>query len=755
MSWIYRLLDVIDPHTVDGVKSWHVAARTELPFAVPAAIVACGLVLACMNFLPHIILRFRRRFVLFLLRLLGLAAILVMILQLEAEVTFRRTRPAHVAVVVDTSESMALKDCDGQSRLAAATKLAAAGIGPALRDRARLSWYAANWQLRDGAPAADTRPAGPTDLGRAVTECIERAGAPRAILLLTDGRSAYPRRVADAARIAKQSGVRVYGLCLGKAGPARAVSVHVTEADAYVRLGDELPLAADIRAEGLTGQTVDVFLYEDNDKKPRMQRKIELADRPVKVTFRYRPRKVGRRRYRIAVGAARGAVTDLANVSTTAVDVIDDPIRVLYVEGTPRFELKYLNNWLARDPVVELTTVTRMPKGGWFLQGKRRHKRIDEGFPVTTAELFDYDVLIFGDIPRAVFRQGGDVAETRLAQIASFVVKRGGGLITLGGQSVYGAGLYGGSALEALLPFRIGGIKRKQIPGFFHIQPVPAMLRHPVMALARDVEATREAWFDLPKLDGCNAVGALKPAATLLAFRKEKDKIHPVLATHDVGRGRVLSMTCDTTWRWEMQRRDEVDPYRKFWGRAVRYVAADPRTRPRKPGITAQSSRPVVGTEFPLVTTLLDESYDPVRQADLVVEVAGPSGRPYRIYPSDSGASPGIYRYAVGLPEPGLYAVKATVHGTTTTHDIIAGDAPAEMDNPGATLASLRLLAHETGGAADFADAADRVLAALPLEPERYDDKVTLPLWNLPLLAAVLLLAGCADWWIRKSSGLV
>ena len=488
MSWIYRLLDVIDPHTVDGVKSWHVAARTELPFAVPAAIVACGLVLACMNFLPHIILRFRRRFVLFLLRLLGLAAILVMILQLEAEVTFRRTRPAHVAVVVDTSESMALKDCDGQSRLAAATELAAAGVGPALRDRARLSWYAANWQLRDGAPAADTRPAGPTDLGRAVTECIERAGAPRAILLLTDGRSAYPRRVADAARIAKQSGVRVYGLGLGKAGPARAVSVHVTEADAYVRLGDELPLAADIRAEGLTGQTVDVFLYEDNDKKPRMQRKIELADRPVKVTFRYRPRKVGRRRYRIAVGAARGAVTDLANVSTTAVDVIDDPIRVLYVEGTPRFELKYLNNWLARDPVVELTTVTRMPKGGWFLQGKRRHKRIDEGFPVTTAELFDYDVLIFGDIPRAVFRQGGDVAETRLAQIASFVVKRGGGLITLGGQSVYGAGLYGGSALEALLPFRIGGIKRKQIPGFFHIQPVPAMLRHPVMALTRDVE---------------------------------------------------------------------------------------------------------------------------------------------------------------------------------------------------------------------------------------------------------------------------
>ena len=172
-------------------------------------------------------------------------------------------------------------------------------------------------------------------------------------------------------------------------------------------------------------------------------------------------------------------------------EVIDDPIRVLYVEGTPRFELKFLSRWLARDPVVELTTVTRMPKGGWYAQGKVRHKKLDEGFPVTPAELFQYDVLIFGDIPRAVFRQGGDLAETKLMQIVEFVAERGGGLITMGGRSVYGAGMYQGSAIEQVLPFRIDGMKKYQVPGMYALEPAKEALSHPVMALAEGPTASR------------------------------------------------------------------------------------------------------------------------------------------------------------------------------------------------------------------------------------------------------------------------
>ena len=756
MSWLSWLFNIRDPGTVDGVSAWEVLARSSIALPLVIVIIAAGLVLASLNFTSHIVVRPARRVVLFALRLAGLALVLVMVLQLEANVTLRRWQLPKVAVVIDTSESMALTDCPReQSRLAAAQGIAKDKIIPKIGSRAELLWYHANWQLAPGSPTGTMEPQGPTDLGTAVKQCIETAGAPRAILLLSDGKSTHPDRIADAAALAKQSGVQIFGLCLGKPGPAKAVSVRVTEADAYVRLGDEVSLTASISGLGMGGQAAAVQLLEDQNPKPRLERTVSLGDKPAPLTFRYRPTTAGRHRYRIVVGNVKGAVTNLTNVASTTVEVIDDPIRVLYVEGTPRFEAKFVNKWLARDPVVDLTTVTRMPKGGWYVQGKVRHQKIDEGFPVTAAELFDYDVLIFGDIPRAVFRQGGDLAETKLAQVVEFVVKRGGGLITMGGQSVYGAGLYQGSALEAILPFQIQGVKKTQLAGAFSIEPVKEALSHPVMALTDDPQTTREAWFDMPKLEGCNVVGGLKPAASLLAYRFLEDKNYPVIATHDVGRGRVLSLTCDTTWQWEMQRKDETDNFRTFWGRAVRYVAADPRTRPGRPAILAQSSRPVVGTEFSLVTTLLDASYGPVRNADLKIEVKEPSGRTYAIYPSDSDASPGVYQYGVLLREKGLHVVKSEYQGAASARDIVAGEAAAEMDDPGADPTALRLMARETRGKAGSIEDVDQVLAGMLLEPEHYEERMSLTLWNLPLTAALLILVVCVDCFVRKRNGMV
>jgi len=763
MRWVYWLLNIRDTGSIEGVESWELLVRSALPAVLLAMIVLAGIAVAALNFTRHIVLRGSRRFVLAALRLAGLAIVLVLVLQVEANLVLRRARPPKVAVLVDTSESMSVKDVDGRSRFNEALRLAQTEVTAALGERARLLWYGASWRLTRGLPAADTQPAGPTDIGSAVQEAIDDAGSPAAVLVISDGKTARLDRLVDAACIAKQSGVAVFGIWLGGTGPTKAVSVRVTEADAYVRLGDELSLAAEVRAQSMGGQTVDVMLFEDDVSEPRLQQKVTLADRAVPVVFRYRPRQPGRHRYRIEAGRVKGAQTDLTNVASTVVDVIDEPIRVLYVEGTPRFELKFLNIWLARDPVIDLTTVTRMPRGGWFVQGNRRYEKIDEGFPVSPAELFEYDVLISGDIPRSVFRQGGDLAETKLMQVVEFVVRRGGGLITLGGQAVYGAGQYQNSALEQILPFRIGGRKEYQLSGFFNVIPNPAALAHPVMALTDDPTTTREAWDDLPQIDGCNVVGdpgsptlGLKPAATLLAYRIEKKKRYPVIATHDVGRGRVLSLAIDTTWRWEMQREnDEIDNYRKFWGRAVRYVAADPRTRPGKASILPQSNRPVVGSEFPMVTTLLDATYGPVRNADLLVEVSEPSGNTYRIYPSDSNASPGVYRYSVPLHERGVYKVKATYRESTTVHEIIAGDAPAEMYDAGADPSSLRFLANETGGKTAPAAKAAEVLAALPLTPEQYTESVSVALWNLPLAAALLIAVVCVDCFIRKRNGLV
>ena len=217
------------------------------------------------------------------------------------------------------------------------------------------------------------------------------------------------------------------------------------------------------------------------------------------------------------------------------------------------------------------------------------HDNAGDGLPNREEDLYKYDVIILGDIPRSYFRAGGDIAETKMQRLIEFVTRRGGGLITLGGRSVYAAGQYGDSALARILPFDISAAKETQISKPFKIMPTPSGFAHPLMLLEADPSTNREAWLDLPTLDGSNFVGAVKPGASQLAVRTLDDgSTIPIIAVQPVGKGQVLSLSADTTWRWEMMRPEEGEDYfRRFWGNAVRTLAPDPRLAPNRPQIKA------------------------------------------------------------------------------------------------------------------------------------------------------------------------
>src|SRR5690606_36201365 len=116
-----------------------------------------------------------------------------------------------------------------------------------------------------------------------------------------------------------------------------------------------------------------------------------------------------------------------------------------------------------------LSTLTLLPKGGWYGQGPLLHKNAGDGLPGAEPDLYKYDVIIFGDIPRSYFREGGDSSETKMQWLAEFVSRRGGGLVTLGGRSVYAAGQYQDSALARISPFVIEATDSPQVPKAFKI----------------------------------------------------------------------------------------------------------------------------------------------------------------------------------------------------------------------------------------------------------------------------------------------
>jgi hypothetical protein len=230
----------------------------------------------------------------------------------------------------------------------------------------------------------------------------------------------------------------------------------------------------------------------------------------------------------------------------------------------------------------------------------------------------------------------------------------------------------------------------------------------------------------------------------------------PVIAVQNVGRGQVLGLSADTTWRWEMMRpADGEDYFRKFWGNVVRAIAPDPRLAPDRPQVARQQTAAEVGKTIRLSTRLLDSVYQPVRNAPVQVKVTSPRGRVTEYVPRDGRDTPGLYEYEVALDEAGAWKVDVTHKDKTATETILAGNGLEELDEPRANPAAMDEFARATGGNAFSAGDAAAVVNAIDLTPTRIAEKQVVAFWNLPLTMASLIGLVCLDCWIRKRRGMV
>ena len=97
----------------------------------------------------------------------------------------------------------------------------------------------------------------------------------------------------------------------------------------------------------------------------------------------------------------------------------------------------------------------------------------------------------------------------------------------------------------------------------------------------------------------------------------------PVLAVREVGKGRTMSLSVDSSWRWSLSeaavgRGNQA--YLRFWKGAMRWLVGDPTTR----RVTAETNREnyALGEEIRLVVTARGADFAPLPGADVKVEVS-------------------------------------------------------------------------------------------------------------------------------------
>jgi uncharacterized membrane protein len=433
------------------------------------------------------------------------------------------------------------------------------------------------------------------------------------------------------------------------------------------------------------------------------------------------------------------------NVRSTLVKVEEQQFRVLYFEGEPRWEYKFMRRAMDPDGDIRLVSLLRVSPNKFYRQGLESAEQLEAGFPATRDELFAYDALIIGSVEAA------SLSDEQQQIIGDFVSERGGSLLMLAGPNGLGNGGWGQSSIADLLPSRL---PPSSVDSFFRtkaaVQLTPQGADTEMLRLAATLEENRTAWASLPEVADYQATGNMKPAAMTLLNVVTETGSQPLLITQPFGRGHVYVLASGGTWRWQMSSPLEDQSHETFWRQFMRALVAS-----APPGISLSANGSQGATEVQLRAEFRDDAFRPVDGIRVSAVVSHEDGDSYTLdlLPSQDDAA--VHVADAPLSETGTWYVEAiaerdgeAIHVARTS--VYSESEQAEYFNIRRNSALLRRLSDATGG--QYFEPGD--LGALP-DLLRYSnagitEQILRPVWDAPALFLLLFVIKFGEWLLRR-----
>lgn len=586
----------------------------------------------------------------------------------------------------------------------------------------------------------------------------ELAGLPLAgLVVVSDGADTAEDALGESLLALKSQGVPVFTVGVGRESLTRDIQIGRVSTPRVALKGTTLMIDVSISHTGFAGQTVALNVEDDGRLVGSQQVKLPDDGSAVTARVRFSVMDAGPRVFRFRVAPQEGELVTENNARQAMIDVRDRREKILYFEGEPRSEVKFIRRAVADDPNLLVVLLQRTADNKFMRVGVDNADELAAGFPKTREELFAYQGLILGSIEAGAFT--GD----QLKMIAEFVDRRGGGLLMFGGGRSFSEGGYAGTAVADVLPLVLDASAREPQLARLTVRPTRAGAGHGVTQIAETEAASTEKWSFLstlePKVTTLNSADAVKPGATvLLTGTDEARRERPVLAFQRYGRGKAFALTLQDSWLWQMHAAIAVDDltHEYFWRQLLRSLV-DGVPDPVEP--QALTDRVEPGEAITLRADVVDSSFVELNDATVTAHVARPDGSLVDVPMQWSGKRNGEYIASVPAAGEGAYEarIEATrgtqTLGTTVAHvRAVPGD--AEYFDATMHAATLRRIAQETGGKY-YEPAGVQGLS----EDLRYTGRgVTTveerDLWHLPIVLILLMGLMCAEWGYRRRVGL-
>ena len=278
----------------------------------------------------------------------------------------------------------------------------------------------------------------------------------------------------------------------------------------------------------------------------------------------------GAKALQFSIDPMPGEENRLNNAVTRLVNVESDKRRILYVEGEPRWEYKFIRRAEDNDEIVQVASMLRTTENKIYRQGINDPKDLANGFPSIPMIFLDTRRLSLGSV------EAGYFTPAQKDLIRQFVDRRGGGLLLLGGRYALSDGGWGASELADPLPVSLPNRKNTFQRDPATVELTPAGADSLICRLVDDPARNAERWKTLPYLMDHQDPGTPKPGR-YGAGSDERRRAHDAVARHAELRTRAYRRACHFAvrggGRWVLPLGDTS--HDMFWRQLLRWLVAD------------------------------------------------------------------------------------------------------------------------------------------------------------------------------------